>query len=121
VSGQSVDPLVVGPNVTTQSDARIFASDGNATMEALAKSPSLFASTCGALLTRMLNAVARHVTLTDVVEPLLVKPTDYTLVIHPKNNTLTFNANVRVSVFIPDFEWIVHLSSTVVLELGRKQ
>jgi hypothetical protein len=34
ISGQSINPLVVGPNVTTRSDARIFASDGNVTMTA---------------------------------------------------------------------------------------
>jgi hypothetical protein len=81
-----------------RSDARIFASDGNVTMKALAKSPSLFASTCGTLLSRILNTVPRSVTLTEVVEPLPVKPTDYALVVHPNNNTFTFNANVRVSI-----------------------
>jgi hypothetical protein len=34
VSGHSVNPLIVGPNVTTRSDARIFASDGNVTIKA---------------------------------------------------------------------------------------
>jgi hypothetical protein len=81
-----------------RSDARIFASDGNVTMKALAKSPSLFASTCGKLLSRMLDTVPRSVTLTEVVEPLPVKPTDYALLVHPNNNTFTFNANVRVSI-----------------------
>lgn len=32
--GTTKNPLVVGPNVTTNSDLRIFSSDGNATMKA---------------------------------------------------------------------------------------
>jgi hypothetical protein len=34
VRGASQDPLVVTPNVTMQSDLRIFSSDKNATMQA---------------------------------------------------------------------------------------
>jgi hypothetical protein len=112
VSGQTVDPLVVGPNVTTRSDARIFASDGNATMRALAQSPSLFASTCASLLARMLDTVPRNVTLTEVVEPLPVKPAEYTLVMHPSNNSFTFNANIRVGLPISHPVWVAHLSAT---------
>jgi hypothetical protein len=100
VAGQSVDPLVVGPNVTTRSDARIFSSDGNVTMKTLAESPSLFASTCASLLARMLDTVPRGVVLTDVVDPLPVKPAELTLIMHPNNNSFTFNGNVRVSRII---------------------
>jgi hypothetical protein len=35
IKGTTKNPLVVGPNVTTRSDARIFSSDGNSTMKAL--------------------------------------------------------------------------------------
>jgi Na+/phosphate symporter len=98
VSSQSVNPLVVGPNVTTRSDARIFSSDGNATMKELAKSSGLFSSTCGALLTRMLNTVPRNVTLTYVIEPLPVKPADLTLM-RNNNGTFSLSGNVRVSAY----------------------
>jgi collagenase-like PrtC family protease len=96
VSEQSVDPLVVGPNVTTRSDARIFASDGNATIAALAKSPGLFLATCGALLARMLDTVPRDVVLTEVIEPLPVKPADLSLIMHSDDNSFLLSASVRV-------------------------
>ncbi|KAJ6480791.1 heme peroxidase, partial [Mycena vitilis] len=73
-SGTTQNPLVVGLNDTTNSDKRIFASDGNATMNAFPKSPELFASTCATLFARMLDTVPRDVQLTDVIEPLPVKP-----------------------------------------------
>ncbi|KAJ7811903.1 heme peroxidase [Mycena olivaceomarginata] len=52
ISGTTQNPLVVGANDTTNSDKRIFASDGNATI--FAKSPELFASTCATLFARPL-------------------------------------------------------------------
>jgi hypothetical protein len=103
-----------------RSDARIFASDGNVTMKALAKSPSLFASTCGTLLSRMLNTVPRSVKLTEVIEPLPVKPTDYSLVVHPDNNTFTFNANVRVSISVSWSSQHLLIHAGLVLEPARR-
>ncbi|KAJ8077802.1 hypothetical protein PM082_002236 [Marasmius tenuissimus] len=65
-------PLVAGPNTTTNSDLRIFSSDGNATMQSLA-SPEAFESTCAALFERMINTVPKGVKLTKVVEPIKTK------------------------------------------------
>ncbi|KAF9064897.1 heme peroxidase, partial [Rhodocollybia butyracea] len=48
--------LVVGPNVTTRSDLRIFSSDGNETMQSLLN-PDTFTQTCGDLIERMINTV----------------------------------------------------------------
>ncbi|KAE9405937.1 heme peroxidase [Gymnopus androsaceus JB14] len=63
------DVLVVGPNVTTQSDLRIFSSDGNVTMQSLLSSDT-FSDTCAALLQRMINTVPSTVNLTDpIAEP----------------------------------------------------
>ncbi|KAJ6542186.1 heme peroxidase [Mycena vulgaris] len=74
ISGTTRNPLVVGLNDTTNSDKRIFASDGNATMLSFANSLDVFTSTCADLFARMLDTVPRGVELTDVIEPLPVKP-----------------------------------------------
>ncbi|KAI0720710.1 heme peroxidase [Cerioporus squamosus] len=74
VHGTTNNPLVVGHNDTTNSDKRIFGSDGNATMASFAASPELFKSTCGTLFARMLDTVPKDVQLTEVIEPLPVKP-----------------------------------------------
>ncbi|KAJ7722109.1 heme peroxidase [Mycena olivaceomarginata] len=68
ISGTTQNPLVVSANDTTNSDKRIFASDGNATMSSFAKSPELFASTCA--------------TLFALIEPLPVRPASIALVLH---------------------------------------
>ncbi|KAJ6525133.1 heme peroxidase [Mycena capillaripes] len=74
ISGTTQNPLVVGANHTTRSDKRIFASDGNATMASFAESPDVFASTCASLFARMLNTVPKGVELTQVIDPLPIKP-----------------------------------------------
>ncbi|KAJ6550225.1 heme peroxidase [Mycena capillaripes] len=74
ISGTTENPLVVGFNDTTNSDKRIFGSDGNVTMRSFADSPELFASTCANLFARMLDTVPRGVQLTEVITPLPVKP-----------------------------------------------
>ncbi|KAE9407571.1 heme peroxidase [Gymnopus androsaceus JB14] len=82
------DVLVVGPNVTTQSDLRIFSSDGNvyhAKVRTFSPSSSkfsdmniksricsllsveTFSDTCAALFQRMLNTVPSTVNLTDPI------------------------------------------------------
>ncbi|KAF7367873.1 Peroxidase [Mycena sanguinolenta] len=74
ISGTTLNPLVVGNNETTNSDKRIFGSDGNATMLAFANSPEHFAATCADLFARMVDTVPNGVQLTEVIEPLPVKP-----------------------------------------------
>ncbi|KAE9382582.1 heme peroxidase, partial [Gymnopus androsaceus JB14] len=64
--------LVVGPNVTTQSDLWIFSSDENVTMQNLL-SPDTFATTCTDLIQRMVNTVPNGVNLTDPI----AEPFDY--------------------------------------------
>ncbi|KAJ3720914.1 heme peroxidase [Lentinula raphanica] len=64
--------LVVGPNVTTRSDFRIFSSDGNVTMQSLLSSDT-FNETCGTLIERMLNTVPSSVNLTQPIS----EPFDY--------------------------------------------
>jgi hypothetical protein len=120
VSGYTINPLVVGPNITTRSDARIFSSDGNVTMKALAHSASLFSSTCASLIARMLNTVPRTVTLTEVLEPLPVKPTDLSLIMHANNGSFSLSGDVRVRLFLPHSAEISHSPSPQFWNLDAK-
>ncbi|KAF7345939.1 Peroxidase [Mycena venus] len=93
IAGTTQNPLVVGLNDTTNSDKRIFGSDGNVTMRSFADSPVLFASTCAELMGRMLDTVPSGVQLTDVVTPLPVKPDHISLILD--GDTLQFSGDVR--------------------------
>jgi hypothetical protein len=53
-------PLVVGNNSTTNSDLRIFGSDGNSTIQGLA-APDSFREKCFAIFERMLNTVSNEI------------------------------------------------------------
>ncbi|KAJ6447905.1 heme peroxidase [Mycena vitilis] len=70
ISDTTGNPLVVGLNETTNSDKRIFASDGNVTMKSFAGDPKLFGKTCSELIARMIDTVPKGVQLTEVIEPL---------------------------------------------------
>ncbi|KAJ6488996.1 heme peroxidase [Mycena sanguinolenta] len=93
ISGTTQNPLVVGFNETTNSDKRIFGSDGNITMKSFADSPELFASTCADLIARMLDTVPTGVELTEIITPLPVKPSN--LVISMAGDTLKLSGEVR--------------------------
>lgn len=69
-------------------------------MSAYAKDPTLFASQCGALLERMLNTVPKAVQLTDVIEPLAVKPYQLALTL-ASNGSLVLSGYIRVSRLSP--------------------
>ncbi|KAJ6525135.1 heme peroxidase [Mycena capillaripes] len=96
ISSTTQNPLVVGLNDTTNSDKRIFGSDGNTTMEAFAQSPDLFASTCANLFARMLDTVPTGVQLTDVITPLPVKPNSIKLIYDAATETIAFSGEVRL-------------------------
>ncbi|KAJ7860132.1 putative L-ascorbate oxidase [Mycena leptocephala] len=93
ISGTTQNPLVVGSNDTTNSDKRIFGSDGNVTMHSFATSPSLFASTCSKLFAKMLNTVPKDVKLTEVIQPLPVKPDNLELTLD--GDKVVFSGTVR--------------------------
>ncbi|KAJ7909942.1 heme peroxidase [Mycena leptocephala] len=93
ISGTTKKSLVVGLNDITNSDKRIFGSDGNATMLSFANSADLSASTCADLFAKMLNTVPQDVQLTEVITPLPVKP-DY-LHFNLDSNSLRFSTQVR--------------------------
>ncbi|KAJ6529194.1 heme peroxidase [Mycena vulgaris] len=96
IAGTTQNPLVVGFNDTTNSDKRIFGSDGNATMQSFANSPDLFASTCADLLARMVDTVPAGVQLTGVITPLPVKPAKLQLLFVGDTNTIQLSGEVRL-------------------------
>ncbi|KIK56946.1 hypothetical protein GYMLUDRAFT_229967 [Collybiopsis luxurians FD-317 M1] len=90
------NPLVIGPNVTTRSDFRIFSSDGNATMQSLL-SPINFNQTCSSLFERMLNTVPSNVNLTDPI----TEPFDYLVMNDNPSRTVTLLWADRQGSFCP--------------------
>ena len=62
--------MVAGPNGTTLSDLRIFSSDKNATILAMAQ-PQAFEDACFNIFNRMMNTVPSSVTLSD---PVVIRP-----------------------------------------------
>ncbi|KAJ6460018.1 heme peroxidase [Mycena sanguinolenta] len=94
MSGKTQNPLVVGFNDTTNSDKRIFGSDGNNTMQSFANSPATFASTCADLFARMLDTVPSGVQLTDAISPLPAKPSNIELSLN--GDTLQLSGQVRL-------------------------
>ncbi|KAK7030627.1 peroxidase [Favolaschia claudopus] len=94
MSGTTLNPLVVGHNDTTNSDKRIFGSDGNVTMRGFADSLDAFASTCATLIARMIDTVPAGVKLTEVFTPLPVKPTSLDLIL--VGDKIQFSGQVRI-------------------------
>lgn len=90
------NPLVAGGNDTTNSDKRVFGVDGNTTMHALAD-PATFQSTCADILERMINAVPSSVTLSEVIDPIDIKPYMTTFALN-SNGTIDFVGRIRVRV-----------------------
>lgn len=78
-TGNRGGPLVTTTNKTVQSDLRLYSSDGNATIQKLARSRDDFRSTCTSLFTRMLDTVPRGVTLTPPIDPGSLKYSNLSL------------------------------------------
>ncbi|KAL0056932.1 hypothetical protein AAF712_016453, partial [Marasmius tenuissimus] len=96
LDGTTSNPLVIGPNATTNSDLRIFSSDGNATMHSLANLDT-FNKTCGELIERMINTIPKNVGLTDPVTPIQYKVSDTVLFLgNVSDATMIFIATLRV-------------------------
>ncbi|KAI3619310.1 l-ascorbate oxidase [Moniliophthora roreri] len=94
LSGTTNNPLVVGPNTTTNSDLRIFSSDKNVTMQSIAL-PDSFSKTCSSLFERMVNTVPKDVKLSEVVEPIKYKVGD-TRLFPDSDSTFTLSTNLRL-------------------------
>ncbi|KAJ6483288.1 heme peroxidase [Mycena sanguinolenta] len=99
LDGTTQNVLVVGSNITTRSDLRIFSSDGDVTMQSLA-SPETFNQVCVDLIERMINTVPSTVTLTDTIEPFDFKVQDTSL--YPQNGSLVFLATLRLYLLVID-------------------
>ncbi|KAK6988046.1 peroxidase [Favolaschia claudopus] len=117
ISGTTQNPLAVGFNDTTNSDKRIFGSDGNVTMRSFADSPELFSSRCSELFARMLDTVPKGVQLSEVITPLPVKPGRIEFKLD--GDVLQFTGNVRVFLDLAEKSnrialllWSDHLGAT---------
>ncbi len=64
-------------------------------MGQMAASQDFFFSTCSSLLERMINTAPRGVTLTDIIEPIPVKPDNLDIDIN-RDGTMTVSGLVRV-------------------------
>ncbi|KAI4201356.1 MAG: hypothetical protein LQ350_003275 [Teloschistes chrysophthalmus] len=100
MAGKSTDPLTVGPAQAAgkASDLRVFSADGNATISKLAD-PAYFASTCQAMLQKMIEVVPGSTTLTDPIAVYDVKPTALQLTLQPGGSQLQFSGEIRFYAF----------------------
>ncbi|KAK7192239.1 hypothetical protein DPSP01_010242 [Paraphaeosphaeria sporulosa] len=94
LANKTSNPLVSGQNDTMNSDKRIFAADGGATMRALAN-PTHFQERCALLMARMIDTVPSTVTLSEPLTPIDVKPYINTLALNA-NGSIDFSGSVRV-------------------------
>ncbi|KAH8883560.1 heme peroxidase [Thozetella sp. PMI_491] len=95
VGNVSQNPLAFGQNETTRSDFRIFNLDGGKMISDMAASNDFFLSTCTDLLARMINTVPRGVVLSNVIQPVEVKPRDLRIDL-AMNGTMTVSGNLRI-------------------------
>lgn len=94
-TGNRGGPLVTTDNITTRSDLRLYASDGNATMQALYDMGDGFLGTCVDLMGRMINTVPAGVELGPLISPMQIKPINVTFDLDGKGN-LEFSGKIRV-------------------------
>lgn len=93
--GNTTNPLVVGRNGTLNSDGRIFASDGNSTIEELGRTDEGFRTACAGVFTRMIDTVPEGVRLTEEpIEAVDVKP--YVDLAYGGNGSISFSGWVRI-------------------------
>ncbi|KAK0448959.1 heme peroxidase [Desarmillaria tabescens] len=78
LDGTTENPLVVGPE-GTNSDLLVFSADGNATMQ------------------RMIDVVPSSVTLSEVIDPIPIKPVAIQMAFD-SNGVLTFTGEIRVLI-----------------------
>ncbi|UKZ50471.1 hypothetical protein TrVGV298_004734 [Trichoderma virens] len=95
VANISQNPLAFGQNETTRSDFRIFKADGGDMISRMASSNDFFLNTCNIMFERMINTVPRDVKLTDIIEPLAIKPRKLSVAIND-NGTLLASGIIRV-------------------------
>ncbi|KAM0143358.1 hypothetical protein ACHAP3_001497 [Botrytis cinerea] len=94
LENNTTNPLVISQNDTFNSDKRIFGADNNKTMTSLAD-PTNFQTQCSDIFARMIDTVPADVTLSEVITPIEVKPSQITLSL-AGNNTLSFGGYIRL-------------------------
>ncbi|KAJ9144258.1 Peroxidase [Pleurostoma richardsiae] len=97
LSGETANPLVVGPAVALgkDSDTKVFASDGNATVRAMA-APEAFQDACRRVLQKMIEVVPAGVRLSEEIRPYAVKPTEMQLTLSRGAHSMIFTGFIRV-------------------------
>ncbi|POR35238.1 Putative fungistatic metabolite [Tolypocladium paradoxum] len=97
LSGNTTNPLVVGPSVkiNKHADFKVFNSDGNKTVTALADAAK-FRDVCKAVLQKMIDVVPPGVTLSDPVVPYKVKPVDMQLTLANGGAALLLKGFIRL-------------------------
>jgi hypothetical protein len=83
-----------------------------------AKSPKLFAKTCADLFARMVDTVPKGVKLTEIIEPLPVKPQKAHIVVQ-NDGTFALRGEVRVRV-VYDYHLCSPHGGPTVLEHSRE-
>ncbi|PHH67654.1 hypothetical protein CDD82_1234 [Ophiocordyceps australis] len=97
LAGKTQNPLVVGPSakIHKNSDSKVFNSDGNKTLEAMAD-PDQFNAVCQKVLQKMIDVVPPGVTLTDPIEPYMVKPVKMQLTLANGGRDVVLSGYIRV-------------------------
>jgi Peroxidase len=94
LAGTTPDLLVVGPS-GFDSDLRVFAGDGNVTIQSMA-TPAGFNSMCSTVLQQMIEVVPSGVTLTDPIVPYDVKPSALQLTLLNGGAAFSFTGQIRI-------------------------
>jgi hypothetical protein len=99
LDGNTTNPLVVGPaaRIDKHADFKVFNSDGNATMNGLTDAET-FKEVCKTVLQKMIDVVPPGVSLTDPIEPYMVKPVDLQLTLTVGGTALLFTGYIRVKI-----------------------
>ncbi|KAL3425090.1 WSC domain-containing protein [Phlyctema vagabunda] len=95
LQGNSTNPLLVGPDPLRNSDAKVFAADGNVTMERLTD-PDIFQEDCKSVFQKMIDTVPKGVVLSEPIQPYEVKPAALNLALDTEGNKFIFSGDIRV-------------------------
>jgi hypothetical protein len=98
-TGNRGGPLVTTDNVTTQSDLRLYDSDGNATMLELYAQGTQFLDTCVTLLGRLIDTVPNGVSLGTPIEAMSLKPVNVSFDFD-SGGTLQLSGKIRVGILV---------------------
>jgi hypothetical protein len=97
INGPDINPLSVGVSTKSKknSDFQVFSSDNNVTLKAMTD-PKTFNRMCVSVFQRMIETVPPSVTLSDIIEPYEVKPSDMQLTLLSTAASLELSGDIRV-------------------------